>query len=218
MGLSAASEKPQEDHGMMDLTTYLAGMTMGLSLIVAIGAQNAFVLRQGLRNEYVFAVCLLCALSDAILIVLGITSLRRVLELLPWIDPAMRYGGAAFLIWYGAKSLHSAVSSSGALRVSGGSAGGFARTMATCLALTWLNPHVYLDTVVLLGTVSTRFPGHQVEFAAGATTGSFFFFFSLGYGAIWLRPIFSRPSAWRILEGVIACVMGVIAVRLLSGV
>jgi L-lysine exporter family protein LysE/ArgO len=201
----------------MDSTTYFAGMTMGLSLIVAIGAQNAFVLRQGLRNEYIFAVCLACALSDAILIVLGVTSLRRVLELLPWIDPVMRYGGAAFLIWYGGKSLHSALRSSGALCVSDGIAESFARTMAMCLALTWLNPHVYLDTVVLLGTVSTRFPGHQLEFAAGATTGSFLFFFSLGYGATWLRPIFSRPSAWRILEALIACVMGAIAVRLLSG-
>lgn len=202
----------------MDLSTYLTGMTMGLSLIVAIGAQNAFVLRQGLRREYVFAVCLACAVSDAILIVLGVTSLKQIVEFLPWLNPVMRYGGAAFLIWYGAKSMMSALQGSGALEVGDGSSTSFAKTIAMCLALTWLNPHVYLDTVVLLGTISTRFPGHQFEFAAGAVTGSFLFFFSLGYGAKLLRPLFSRPSAWRILEAVIACVMWLIAFKLLSGI
>lgn len=202
----------------MDLTTYFTGMTMGLSLIVAIGAQNAFVLRQGLRNEYVFAVCLACAFSDAILIVLGVASLQQIVGLLPWLDPVMRYVGAAFLIWYGAKSLLSALRGSGALQVREGAPASFAGTMAMCLALTWLNPHVYLDTVVLLGTVATRFPGHQFAFAAGATTGSFLFFFSLGYGAIRLGPVFSRPLSWRILEAVIACVMWLIAFKLLSGI
>lgn len=202
----------------MDITTYFTGMTMGLSLIVAIGAQNAFVLRQGLRNEYVFAVCLACALSDAILIILGVTSLQQIVGLLPWLDPVMRYGGTAFLIWYGARSLLSAFRASEALEVSGGTSASFVRTMTMCLALTWFNPHVYLDTVILLGTISTRFPGHQFEFAAGATTGSFLFFFSLGYGAIWLRPVFSRPSSWRVLEAVIACVMWLIAFTLLSGI
>lgn len=202
----------------MDFAIYFTGMMMGLSLIVAIGAQNAFVLRQGLRNEYVFAVCFACAFSDAILIILGVTSLKQIVELLPWLDPVMRYGGAAFLIWYGAKSLLSALRASSALEVSNGTPANFAKTMAMCLALTWLNPHVYLDTVVLLGTISTRFPGRQFEFAAGATTGSFLFFFSLGYGAIRLRPVFSRPSSWRILEAVIACVMWLIAFKLLSGI
>ncbi len=201
----------------MDISIFLTGLTVGLSLIVAIGAQNAFVLRQGLRNEYVFAVCLTCALSDAILIVIGVSSFQRVSAVLPWLDPVMRYGGAAFLLWYGAKSLISALRSSGALEVGDGKASSFGRTILTCLALTWLNPHVYLDTVVLLGTISTRFPGQQVSFAGGAVLGSFLFFFSLGYGAIRLRPIFSRPAAWRILEGVIAAVMGLIAFKLLSG-
>lgn len=202
----------------INVTTYLTGMTVGLSLIVAIGAQNAFVLRQGLRNEYVFAVCLACALSDAILIVLGVTSLKQMVEFLPGLDPVMRYGGAAFLIWYGAKSFMAAVRGSGALDVSDGFSTSFAKTLFMCLALTWLNPHVYLDTVVLLGTVSTRFPAHRIEFATGAVTGSFLFFFSLGYGAIWLRPFFSRPSSWRILEAVIACVMWLIAFKLLKGI
>lgn len=201
----------------MDYTTYFTGMTMGLSLIVAIGAQNAFVLRQGIRNEYVFAICLACAVSDAILIVLGVTSLHSILDIMPWLDPLMRYGGAAFLIWYGARSLRAAVTSRGTLQITDGSSPGFARTMAMCLALTWLNPHVYLDTVVLLGTISTRFPSHQFEFGAGALTGSFLFFFSLGYGATWLRPVFSRPAAWRVLEAIIACVMWAIAFKLLRG-
>lgn len=201
----------------MDLTTYFTGMTMGLSLIVAIGAQNAFVLRQGIRGEFVFAVCLVCALSDAILIAIGVTSLQSVVRFLPWLDPVMRYGGAAFLVWYGLRSLRSALKSSGALHVSNGQSVGFAKTMAMCLALTWLNPHVYLDTVLLLGTIATRFPGHQFEFAAGAVSGSFLFFFALGYGATWLRPVFSRPQAWRILEASIALVMWAIAFKLLVG-
>lgn len=201
----------------MNAATYFTGMMMGLSLIVAIGAQNAFVLRQGIRNEHVFAVCCVCAISDAFLIVVGVTSFRQIVALLPWIDPVMRYGGAAFLVWYGAKSLYSALTSSGALEVGGGQVASITRTVAMALALTWLNPHVYLDTVVLLGTISTRFPDQQFQFAAGAATGSLLFFFSLGYGARWLRPIFSRPAAWRILETVIALVMWAIAFKLLSG-
>ena|SRR5579871_169715 len=201
----------------MSLPTYVTGLLTGLSLIVAIGAQNAFVMRQGLRGEHVFAVCLACALSDAVLILVGVTSLGRIAALAPWIDPAMRYGGAAFLIVYGARNLHSAACASGALAVGEGEAATLRRTLLLCLALTWLNPHVYLDTVALLGAVSTRFPGREPSFALGAMTGSFLFFFSLGYGATKLRSIFARPSSWRILEGAIAGVMGLIAFRLLSG-
>jgi L-lysine exporter family protein LysE/ArgO len=201
----------------MNFPAYVTGLTTGLSLIVAIGAQNAFVMRQGLRNAYVFAVCLACGLSDAALIVLGVTSFRQIVALLPWFDPIMRYGGSAFLIWYGAGSLSSALRSSGALEASKAESSSFRQTLATCLALTWLNPHVYLDTVVLLGTISTRFPGREVSFAAGAMTGSFLFFFSLGYAATWLRPIFAKPWSWRILETLIAITMWMIAVRLLGG-
>lgn len=191
---------------------------MGLSLIVAIGAQNAFVLRQGLRNEHLFAVCLACSLSDAVLIVIGVTSFRQISVWLPWLDPVMRYGGAAFLLWYGARSLWTAIHSPGTLAAGPASAMSFRVTLLTCLALTWLNPHVYLDTVVLLGTISTRFAGHEASFAAGAATASFLFFFSLGYGAIWLRPVFLKPAAWRILEILIALVMWSIAIKLLVGV
>jgi len=186
---------------------------MGLSLIVAIGAQNAFVLRQGLRDEHVFAVCLTCAVSDAALIVLGVSSFARIAAIVPWLDPVMRYGGAGFLIAYGVKSLRSALRSTEALTAKGGLVG----TLLTCLAITWLNPHVYLDTVVLLGTVSTQFPGAATSFAFGAVAGSFLFFFALGYGAAWLRPVFAKPSTWRALEGAVAVVMWAIALKLIAG-
>lgn len=202
----------------MNFPVFLTGMMTGLSLIVAIGAQNAFVLRQGLRGEHVLAVCLTCAISDAFLILLGVTSFGQIAEWLPWLAPAMRYAGAAFLIWYGAKSLRDALRSTDALIVgTDRKAGSLAKTLTACLAITWLNPHVYLDTVVLLGTISTRFAGEQGSFAAGAVSGSFLFFFSLGYGAAWLRPIFAKPSSWRILEAVIAIVMWSIAAKLVLG-
>ncbi|MFT3688424.1 LysE/ArgO family amino acid transporter [Paenirhodobacter sp.] len=197
---------------------FITGMMTGLGLIVAIGAQNAFVLRQGLRGQHVFWVCLSCALSDAVLIVLGVTGFGRIVAWLPWIDPVMRFGGAAFLIWYGARSLRSAIAPGGALTVSEtGAPEPLRRVLLTCLALTWLNPHVYLDTVVLLGTISTQFEGQKTAFASGAISGSFLFFFALGYGAAMLRPVFARPANWRLLEGVIALMMWAIALRLLFG-
>ena len=202
----------------MDLAVFFTGMMMSLSLIVAIGAQNAFVLRQGLRGEHVLAVCLACAVSDAILITVGVTSFRTVSEWLPWLEPVMRYGGAAFLTWYGVKSLISALRSNEALAADSSlPKTDLFRTLVACIVLTWLNPHVYLDTVVLLGTISTQFTGSQGSFAVGAVLGSFVFFFALGYGAIKLRPVFERPTAWRILETLIALVMWIIAFKLLAG-
>jgi L-lysine exporter family protein LysE/ArgO len=192
------------------------GLVTGLSLILAIGAQNAFVLRQGLRGEHVLAVVLTCALSDALLIAIGVTSFAQVAAILPWLEAVMRYAGAAFLIWYGMRSLRSALKSTEALGVDETRAPGSLRTtLLTCLALTWLNPHVYLDTVVLLGSISTQFSSAQGLFAAGAITGSFVFFFSLGFGAKLLRPVFANPLAWRVLEGAIAVVMWLIALKLL---
>lgn len=202
----------------MNLSVFFAGMTMGLSLIVAIGAQNAFVLRQGLRNEHVFAVSLTCALSDAILIAAGVAGFGKLMALAPWLDPLMRYGGAAFLIWYGAISMRSALRSTETLSVTASAEPrSLKAVLLTCLAFTWLNPHVYLDTLVLLGSISTQFPGEGLSFAAGAMLGSFLFFFSLGYGARWLRPLFANPLAWRILEAVIALVMWAIAFKLVMG-
>ncbi len=201
----------------MTVSTFLTGLVMGLGLIVAIGAQNAFVLRQGLKGEHVFAVCLACALSDAMLIAIGVTSFREIAAALPAIEPAMRWGGAAFLAWYGARSLAAALTSSATLEAAGGGSARLWPTLATCLLLTFANPHVYLDTVVLLGTLATGFPGKEAVFGAGAATGSFLFFFALGYGAAWLRPVFAVPRAWRLLEAGVAVVMWAIAARLVVG-
>ncbi|MFP5075842.1 LysE/ArgO family amino acid transporter [Rhizobium sp. YIM 134829] len=199
----------------MSLSIYLTGLMMGLSLIVAIGAQNAFLLRQGLLGRHVLAVCLACALSDAVLILVGVTALTSVTALLPWLDPAMRIGGAAFLLLYAVRSLRSALWGKDALEVRQAVPASLKATLATCLAITWLNPHVYLDTVVLLGTIAARFPGFELSFAAGAMTGSTLFFFAFGYGARLLRPIFARPLAWRVLDGLIALTMTAIALQLL---
>ncbi|TFL16692.1 LysE/ArgO family amino acid transporter [Jannaschia formosa] len=197
------------------MTAFLSGFGLGLSLILAIGAQNAFVLRQGLRGEHVLAVVLTCALSDALLIAAGVAGLGALVEAAPWIVPAFRWGGAAFLLAYGARAFLAAWRGGAALQA-GQAAGSRAKAVATCLALTWLNPHVYLDTVILLGSVSTQSPD-PTRFGAGAVTASFAFFFSLGYGATLLRPVFARPSAWRMLDAGIGLVMWLIALGLVLG-
>ncbi|NRA98805.1 MAG: amino acid transporter [Rhodobacteraceae bacterium] len=196
------------------LSAFIPGFGLGFSLILAIGAQNAFVLRQGLRRAHVFAVCLTCALSDAILIALGVAGFGIVVEAAPWIQPVFRWAGAAFLVVYGAIALLSAIRGGEGLTADGGDAGSARRAVLTALAFTWLNPHVYLDTVVLLGSISTEYVGKQVWFAAGAMTASFVFFFSLGYGARLLAPMFARPSAWRILDVVVGLTMWAIAASL----
>ncbi|MCR6656503.1 MAG: LysE/ArgO family amino acid transporter [Opitutus sp.] len=199
------------------MTAFLSGFTLGLGLIVAIGAQNAFVLRQGLKREHVFWVCLVCALSDAVLIAAGVAGFGFVVQQLPWLIEAMRYGGAAFLIAYGIRSVLAAFRSTETLEAAASSAGSLRKAVLTVLAFTWLNPHVYLDTVVLLGSISTQFGDARPVFAAGAMTASFVFFFSLGYGARLLRPLFASVIAWRILDGVTAMVMFAIAAKLLLG-
>jgi L-lysine exporter family protein LysE/ArgO len=195
-------------------TAYLSGFLLGLSLIAAIGAQNAFVLRQGLRGEHVLAVCLACALSDACLIVIGVAGFDALARILPGLDGVMRYGGAAFLLVYAGRRLVAAMRSQASLKADRVEQSPLMATLATCLAFTWLNPHVYLDTVALLGSVSTRYAGNHPAFAAGAITASFLFFFALGYGAAWLRPIFANPIAWRILDLLIALTMAAIAMHL----
>jgi L-lysine exporter family protein LysE/ArgO len=195
-------------------SAFLPGFLLGLSLIVAIGAQNAFVLRQGLRKEHVFAVCLVCAGSDAILISSGVAGFGALVTAVPWLAPVMRFGGAAFLLFYGLRSLWAAWRHDGALRPANDTANGLGKTILTCLAFTWLNPHVYLDTVVLLGSVSTRYGAARPLFALGAMTGSFLFFFSLGYGARLLRPLFENPRAWQILDVLIGITMIGLAMKL----
>ncbi|CAG2156228.1 Arginine exporter protein ArgO [Cupriavidus yeoncheonensis] len=195
----------------------LAGFSLGFSLILAIGSQNAFVLRQGLCREHVFWVCFVCALSDALLILAGVSGFAVMIRQLPWLGAAMRYGGAAFLIWYGARSFLAALHSSAVLDPSNAEPRPLLATLGVCLAFTWLNPHVYLDTVMLIGSVSTQFHGREMQFATGAMTASFLFFFALGYGAALLRQVFARPRAWQVLEVVIGVTMLAIAAKLLLG-
>ena len=194
----------------------IAGFALGFSLILAIGAQNAFVLRQGLRRAHVFAVCLTCALSDAVLIAAGVGGFGALATMVPGVEAAMRWGGAAFLIWYGARTLWAAWRGGEVLEAAGAAdAQGLRTALLTCLALTWLNPHVYLDTVVLLGSVSAQYDA-RAAFALGAASASFLFFFGLGYGARLLAPAFRRPASWRMLDLLVGLVMWTIAARLIA--
>ena len=195
-------------------SAFLPGFALGFSLILAIGAQNAFVLRQGLLREHVFAICLTCALSDAVLIAAGVLGFGTLATAVPWFEIAMRYGGAAFLIGYGALSLRNAWRGGETLRAKGTGGLSLGAALGTVLAFTWLNPHVYLDTVVLVGSVSAQYPD-RLGFGLGAGTASFVFFFGLGYGARLLAPVFARPRAWRVLDTGIGLTMWAIAARLL---
>jgi L-lysine exporter family protein LysE/ArgO len=200
------------------LTAALTGFGIGFSLILAIGAQNAFVLRQGLVRQHVFVVALICALSDSILIAVGVAGIGALGVAVPWAIPALNWGGVAFLIFYGALSMRRAFEHE-SLRAAKAGAETLRAAVVTCLALTWLNPHVYLDTVALIGAIATSFDGiaAKTAFGAGAASASFFFFFSLGYGAQLLGPFFARPRAWTILDGAIALVMWGIAASLVLG-
>lgn len=197
---------------------FSAGFFLGLSLIAAIGAQNAFVLRQGLLRQYVAAVCFACALSDAVLIMAGVAGFGALVIAAPWIAAVMTLAGCAFLAVYGIRSFFAAFRHKRqGLDPARADKASLKRTLLTCLAFTWLNPHVYLDTVVFLGSVSTGYGDRRFVFAAGAMTASFIFFFALGYGARFLAPLFARPVAWRVLDFLIGCIMLVLALKLASG-
>jgi L-lysine exporter family protein LysE/ArgO len=214
------------------LTPLLAGLGLGFSLIVAIGAQNLFVLRQGIRREHVFIVAAICAISDAVLIVLGVSGIGFVLLAVPWLIDVVRWAGAGFLVVYGllaarrawkpsGEALDAAADGSATAGSSGPSVGVATQSrtrllpvVLTCLALTWLNPHVYLDTVFLLGTVANTHGDQRWFFAAGAIIASLVWFFSLAFGARYLARWLSTPRAWRILDAIIAVVMIAIGVSL----
>ena len=196
------------------LLALLAGLGFGASLIVAIGAQNAYVLRQGLRREHVLAVVIVCAGSDAVLIAVGVAGLGSLLQLVPWVLVVVRIAGAAFLAVYGFLAARRALRASSLAAGTDGSPVSLAAVIGTTLALTWLNPHVYLDTVVLLGSVSGTHGADRWWFGLGAACASILWFTTLGYGARLLRPVFARPLAWRILDGVVAVIMIAIAVSL----
>ncbi|WP_386625684.1 LysE/ArgO family amino acid transporter [Sulfitobacter geojensis] len=198
------------------LSSFLPGFALSLTLILAIGAQNAFVLRQGLRRQHVFWVCLTCGTTDALLIAGGVAGFGALASAVPWFETAMRYGGAMFLLWYGAQNALSAWRGGAALEIEGEATQSLRQVILTLLALTFLNPHVYLDTVVLIGSISAQYPD-KLAFGGGAFLASFTFFFALGYGARLLSPLFGKPFSWQVLDALIALTMWAIAAKLLFG-
>ncbi len=199
------------------LVTIVAGLGFGLSLIIAIGAQNTFVLRQGLRREHVLVVVAVCAVSDVVLIALGVGGLGSLVQAAPGLLDLMRIGGAGFLLVYGLLAARRAWRPSVIDADPAGGPTSLRTTIATCLALTWLNPHVYLDTVILLGSVAGTYRDQRWWFGLGAAIGSIVWFGGLGFGARLLRPLFARPSSWRVLDALIAAVMLAISASLVVG-
>ena len=199
----------------------VAGLGLGLALIVAIGAQNAFVLRQGLLGEHVAAVVAVCIGSDIALLAAGVAGAGAAIAAVPSLITAVRTVGAAFLLLYGLLAARRAFRprADASLRPEDAAVArrGLAPVVLTCLAFTWLNPHVYLDTVVLLGSVAADRGGQRWWFAAGAAAASTLWFCALGAGATVLRPLFARPAAWRVLDAGIAVVMTVVALGLVLG-
>jgi len=193
------------------------GLGAGLALIIAIGAQNAFVLRQGIRGEHIGLVVLVCTLSDLILIGAGILGIGAVIHTLPAVVVVIRLAGAAFLATYGILAAKRALKPG--ILVAGRQQGTLSSraALATVLALTWLNPHVYLDTVLLLGSIANQQGELRWWFGAGAALASILWFSALGFGARLLRPVFARPGAWRVLDGLIAVVMLALAVTMAVG-
>ncbi|MER7407571.1 LysE/ArgO family amino acid transporter [Streptomyces sp. NPDC000070] len=199
-------------------TAAAAGFGTGLSLIVAIGAQNAFVLRQGIRREAVLAVVAICALSDAALITLGVGGVGAVVVAWPGALTVIGWIGGAFLLCYGALAARRVFRPEGdALRTDGEAAGSRRRAVLTCLAMTWLNPHVYLDTVFLLGSVAADHGPLRWTFGLGAVLASLCWFAALGFGARMLSRFLARPAAWRALDGLVAATMIVLGTVLIAG-
>lgn len=196
----------------MSTTAFAHGFTSTALLIMAIGAQNAFVLRQGLRREHVLPVVLVCALSDAVLLQAGVWGMGGVLAARPEWALAMRWAGALFLVGYAVQAAARALRPAHLLVSANGPGTSLRTTVLTVMALTWLNPHVYLDTVVLLGTMASPYPmWGRATFAAGGSLASALWFLCLGFGSRWLAPVFASPGAWRVLDGVTAATMLVLA-------
>ena len=197
------------------MTNFIAGLSIGFSLILAIGAQNAFVLKQGLKKQYVFIICLICALSDSILIFFGVSGFAKIIQHYPMIVVIAKYLGAVFLFAYGGKHFYRAIQHNDGLQPSTTEHHNVYQMIAMSLAFTWLNPHVYLDTLFLIGAVSVQYQDDSYLFALGAMMASWIFFFSLGFGARLLLPLFRQPRAWQILDLLIGLVMWGIALSLL---
>ncbi|ROP55182.1 LysE/ArgO family amino acid transporter [Streptomyces sp. PanSC9] len=199
------------------LTAAVAGFGTGLSLIVAIGAQNAFVLRQGVRRDAVLAVVGICALSDALLIALGVGGVGAVVVAWPGALKAVGVGGGVFLLCYGALAARRVLRPGAGLRTDGEAAGSRRRAVLTCLAMTWLNPHVYLDTVFLLGSLAADRGPLRWTFGLGAAAASLCWFAALGFGARLLGRFLARPGAWRVLDGLVAVTMLALGAMLVLG-
>jgi L-lysine exporter family protein LysE/ArgO len=199
------------------LTAAAAGFGTGLSLIVAIGAQNAFVLRQGIRRDAVLAVVGICALSDALLIALGVGGVGALVVAWPGALSAVGWIGGLFLLGYGALAARRVLRPAGALTAEGEAAGSRRRAVLTCLAMTWLNPHVYLDTVFLLGSIAADRGPLRWTFGLGAAFASLCWFAALGFGARLLSRFLARPAAWRVLDALVAATMVALGVTLLAG-
>lgn len=192
----------------------IAGYLTALSLILAIGAQNAFVLRQGLRREHIAWVVAICAVSDALLIGLGVAGFGAMSRAAPWLVEAMRWAGVGFLLVYGALRFRAAARGAEALMPAARAPAPLGQVLIACLLLTWGNPHVYLDTVMLLGSISAQYAPHGLAFGLAAAAGSLSFFTALGFGARLLAPVFARPAAWVWLEIGVGLVMWAIAAGL----
>ena len=199
----------------MNFFDYTSGFLLGLSLIIAIGSQNAFVLKQGLRREHIFIVCLFCAVSDALLISAGVAGFGAVTARFPQVVTIAKFAGVIFLLGYGLQSLYASVRLSHALDTEGAVVTSLKKAILLCIGFTWLNPHVYLDTLVLVGMVSTG-ADNKLLFGLGAVSASFCFFFALGYGARLLKPLFTKPKAWNILDGLVGILMLYLAWHLYS--
>lgn len=198
------------------ITPFLTGFLLSAAFIVAIGAQNLFVLRQGLRREHVGPVVLFCGSADALLIIAGVGGLGAVLGAAPQLTMALTLGGAAFLGWYGVKALRRMMAPD-VLIVGDGASVTLGRALAATAGFTFLNPHVYLDTVLLIGAAGSAQPvAVRSIFVAGAVSASFAWFAALGYGARLLKPIFARPTAWRVLDAFVGIVMLTLAVSLVA--
>lgn len=200
----------------MTIPAFTTGFALSGALIVAIGAQNMFVLRQGLRREHVGPVVAFCACADALLVAAGVAGLGAVLGAMPALSHILLLGGAAFLLWYGLSALRRALDPGSMALGGGGLSPSLATTIGRTAAFTLLNPHVYLDTVLLMGSIGASQPGHgQIAFVAGAATASALWFTGLGYGARLLAPVFERPMAWRVLDAVVAVTMLLLGAGLL---
>ena len=199
------------------LSAFLTGFILGLSLILAIGAQNSFVLRQGLMGSHVFTVAFFCSLSDAFLIFIGVAGISIFFNnYINLVSDWLFIISAVWLLGYGLLRLKGAIKGNSVLTVEGTLDGGITSTLSFLVVITFANPHVYLDTVVLIGSISQQFPGNtKLAYAIGASLASFVFFFSLAYGAKYLSPITKRPIVWRVLDSFIAFVMFSLAIKML---